>query len=122
MTYQVQTCCNIAKNLATRIGSIEDVYFEDNEATFEQLQARITKTIDLLRSVDAGKMAGKDSEPVLMGSKNATFKFDSGQDYVSDYALPYFYFHLSSAYCILRHLGVEIDAFDYLGKDTFVKA
>jgi hypothetical protein len=121
LTFLVQSCCNTAKFLAARVGLIEDVYFEDNETTFEQLQARITKTIDVLRTVDEGKMAGNESEPVVMKSKIGTFNFQSGQDYVSDYALPNFHFHLGTAYCILRNLGVEIGELDYLGKETFVK-
>ena len=100
---------------------MDDIQLEDNETDFEQLQDRITRTIEILRSVDESKWNGKETESTIMKTRMGDFKFESGQEYVSNYALPNFHFHLCSAYCILRHLGVEIGAFDYLGKDTFVK-
>lgn len=122
LPYQVQSCCNTAKFMLSRIGGVEDVYFEDNETTFEQLQDRISKTIELLQGFDEHSMDRKEEVPVFLETKTmGTFRFESGQQYVADYALPFFHFHLSSGYCILRHLGVPIGAFDYLGKDTFVK-
>lgn len=63
-------------------------------------------------------MAGKENAPVLMETRSmGTFKFETGHEYMTKYALPYFCFHLSSGYCILRHLGVPIGVFDYVGKD-----
>lgn len=122
LPYQVQSCCNTAKYLPARLGVIEDKYFEDNEKTFEEFHDRINKTIEFLESVDEGSMDGLDSKPVIMKTaRMGSFKFESGQSYVADYAMPNFYFHLSSAYCILRYLGVPVSAFDYLGKETFVK-
>ena len=59
-------------------------------------------------------------EPVIMETKMGNFRFESGQTYLSEYAIPNFHFHLTTAYCILRHLGVPIGAFDYLG-DIFHK-
>ena len=101
---------------------MDDIYLEDDETTFEQLQARISKTVDILRSVDESKWNGKERDPIIMKTKRGDFKFESGQQYVSNFALPNFHFHLGTAYCILRNLGVPIDAMDYLGADTFVKA
>lgn len=100
---------------------MDDVTLEDNETTFTELQDRITRTIDILRNVDEKAMDSKVNEPVIMKTKMGDFKFESGQQYFSDYTLPNFHFHLCSAYCILRHLGVPIGAFDYLGGDTFQK-
>ncbi|KAK5166982.1 uncharacterized protein LTR77_007711 [Saxophila tyrrhenica] len=121
LPYQVQSCSNTAKFFFTRIGAIDNVVFEDNETTFEQLQERITKTIELIRTVPEEAMAGKETEPVLMETGMGTFRFESAQSYWSDFALPNVHFHMSSAYCILRHLGAPIRAFDYIGKDVFVK-
>ncbi|GAM89527.1 hypothetical protein ANO11243_075660 [Dothideomycetidae sp. 11243] len=123
LPYQVQSCCNTIKFIVPRLKVGENVVFPDDETTFDQLQTRISKTVELLQAIDPHKFAGKDAEPVLMETaRMGNFKFESGQEYVSMYALPNFHFHFSSAYCILRHLGVPIGAFDYLGKETFVKA
>ena len=95
--------------------------FPDDETTFEQLQARITTTIELLDKVDPAGFDGAESREILMETgKMGTFKFETGQYYLSAYALPNFHFHLTSAYCIMRHLGVPLSAFDYL-KDVFTK-
>jgi uncharacterized protein len=101
------------------VGGIQDIYLEDNEETFEQLQARIARTIDILKTVDETGMNGKEEKEVMMETKMGNFKF-TGQSYVSEYAIPNFHFHLTTAYCILRHLGVPIGAFDYL-KGVFHK-
>jgi uncharacterized protein len=92
--------------------------FEDDETTFAELQDRIKATISLLSSIslsslDLAKMA---SEPIIMETgKMGNFRFESGQIYLSEFAIPNFHFHLTTAYCILRHLGVPLGAFDYLG-------
>ncbi len=103
-----------------RIGRLQDTSFPDDEKTFEDLQNRISTTIDLLATIPEDAFQGKETQQVLMESKMGTFKF-TGQSYVSEYTIPNFHFHLASAYCILRNLGVEVGAFDYLGRDTFVK-
>lgn len=95
----------------------------DDEKTFEQLQARIARTIELLGTVDAAKLDGKSDKEILMETRSmGSFKFSTGQVYVSECAIPNFHFHFSTAYCILRVQGVPLAAFDYLGKDTFVRA
>lgn len=93
--------------------------FEDNETTFAELQDRIARTISVLESVDPKSMDGLEDKEVIMESKMGNFTF-SGQRYVSEYAIPNFHFHLTSAYCLLRQQGVPVGAFDYL-KDVFVK-
>ncbi|KAJ4419959.1 hypothetical protein N0V82_004674 [Gnomoniopsis sp. IMI 355080] len=120
LDYQVQSCCNTAKFLAARVGGAENVFFEDNEKTFDELTARITNTIELLKNVDPKGFGGKEDKEVLMESKMGTFRF-TGQRYVSEFAIPNFHFHLSTAYCILRHQGVPLGALDYM-KDVFEKA
>ena len=66
-------------------------------------------------------MDGKEKNPLIMKTRMGEFKFETGQQYVSDYALPNFHFHLGTAYCILRHLSVPIGVLHYLVKSTFVK-
>jgi hypothetical protein len=96
-----------------------DITLEDNEETFEQLQGRIDRTIEILEGVAPDSMDGMEDKEVIMETKMGNFRF-TGQRYVSEYAIPNFHFHLTSAYCIMRHLGVPVGAFDYL-KDVFEK-
>ncbi|KAK0717417.1 hypothetical protein B0T26DRAFT_709867 [Lasiosphaeria miniovina] len=117
--FQVQSCSNTAKFAAVRVGGLADVTLEDNETTFAELQARIARTIEILESADPHSMDGMEDKEVIMETKMGNFRF-TGQRYVSEYAIPNFHFHLTSAYCILRHLGVPVGAFDYL-KDVFEK-
>ena len=121
LTYQVQCCCNGAKFLPARLRLVEDKRFEDDETTFDEIQARILKTMDILGTVEESKMEETQHRPVIMDVKNGPFKFETGQAYVSDFALPFFHFHYATAYCILRQIGVEIGAMDYFGKETFIK-
>ncbi|KAG5757078.1 hypothetical protein H9Q70_000352 [Fusarium xylarioides] len=119
LPYQVQSCSNTAKFLASRLGAQNIPTFEDDEQTFEQLQARITRTIEVLDGVDPEVINGKENEEIIMESKMGNFHF-TGQRYVSEYVIPNFHFHLTSAYCIMRTQGVPLGAFDYL-KDVFEK-
>jgi hypothetical protein len=95
------------------------VVVEDNETTFDQLQDRISETIKALDAVDPKSFEGKEGAEIVMETGMGKFRF-TGQRYVSEFAIPNFHFHLTSAYCILRHLGVPIGALDYL-KDVFEK-
>ncbi|KAF7526030.1 hypothetical protein G7054_g10909 [Neopestalotiopsis clavispora] len=113
-------CCNTAVFFADRVGGMEHVAVEDNEETFDQLVARIDRTVDYLSKVDAGKIDKGAESPVRMETRMGNFQFESGQTYFSEYALANFHFHLGSAYCILRTQGVPIGALDYL-KDVFHK-
>jgi hypothetical protein len=113
---------NTAKFFCVRVLSLPDITLDDTESTFEELQARINHTIDILRSVDLSSLdvnkVAKD--PVIIETKIGNFRFESGQIYLSEYVIPNFHFHMTSAYCILRHLGVPLGAFDYLS-DIFHK-
>ncbi|QPC74417.1 hypothetical protein HYE68_005169 [Fusarium pseudograminearum] len=119
LPYQVQSCSNTAKFLASRFGAPNIPTFEDNEETFEHLQERIAKTIEVLENVDPDVINGKEDVEIIMESKVGNFRF-TGQRYISEYAIPNFHFHLTSAYCIMRTQGVPLGAFDYL-KDVFEK-
>ncbi|OAP55378.1 hypothetical protein AYL99_10351 [Fonsecaea erecta] len=111
LPFQVQTCSNTAKFLAVRVAGVENVPWEDNEKTFDELQARITKTIDFLNAVKREDFEGKEAnhEITFQGMKL------TGLDYVNGFALPNFYFHAVTAYDILRMKGVEIGKKDWLG-------
>lgn len=87
----------------------------DDETTFEELQTRIQKTIDFLKTVPEDGMDGKEEEEIVLNVKVATLEFTTAKSYVLDFVLPNFYFHLTTAYDILRHNGVPVGKLDYIG-------
>ena len=100
---------------------MEVPFYEDNETTFEQLQERITKTIKLLESVDPKCMDGMEGQEVIFETKTSgSFRFETAQHYVSEFAIVNFHFHMGIAYCILRQKGVDVGALDYMN-DVFTK-
>jgi hypothetical protein len=114
LTAQVQRASDTAKFAAQRIGGGEAPKFADDETSFAQLQERIASTIAYLKSVDAAQLdAGAEREVTLkFGSFGANF---TGESYLLTFALPNFYFHVVTAYDILRNQGVKIGKLDYLG-------
>jgi uncharacterized protein len=113
-TAQIQTASDSAKGAGARLTGTEAPSFPDNETTFPELQARIQKTIDYLQSLKPEQFDGAETRDVVMKFPNGEMKF-TGQDFLLRFALPNFYFHLTTAYAILRHNGVEIGKMDFLG-------
>lgn len=114
LSAQIQRASDASKFATQRLSGGEAPSFPDNETTFEQLQARIANTIAYLESVDKDQIdAGATREVTLnWGKESATFK---GVDYLLGFALPNFYFHVVTAYDILRQQGVAVGKRDYLG-------
>jgi hypothetical protein len=113
-TRQVQSACDQAKNGGARLAGIDPPRYEDNEKTIAELKARIAKTIAFLRTLDARKIdesAGREIT-LPLGPNRGHMK---GADYLNHFALPNFFFHLTTAYDILRHSGVEIGKLDFIG-------
>ncbi|EAW12384.1 DUF1993 domain-containing protein [Aspergillus clavatus NRRL 1] len=113
LTFQIQTCSNTAKASVVRLTGVDNVSMDDNETTFEQLYARIDKTIDFVKGVDPKLFEGKDHVEfqTKLGPNELTF---TGESYVNRFGLPNFFFHLNIAYAILRQKGVPIGKMDYL--------
>jgi hypothetical protein len=111
---QTQIVCDNAKNMTARLAGVEPPRFEDNEASFDEIKARIKKTLAYIATVDANAIeSGADREIVFpLGPNKMKMK---GADYIFHFALPNFYFHLTTAYAILRHNGLEIGKRDFLG-------
>ena len=86
----------------------------DTETTFEELHARIAKTITVLEGVKEEDFEGKEAKEVVMKMGHGEWKA-SGLEYVTQFAVPNFYFHVTTAYAILRHCGVPVGKMDYLG-------
>jgi hypothetical protein len=114
-TRQVQSACDQAKNCAARLAGVEPPKYEDSEKTFTELKARIAKTVAYVKTLDAKKIdASADREITFpLGPNNKGHM--KGVDYLNHFSLPNFYFHLTTAYDILRHSGVEIGKRDFLG-------
>ena len=114
LTSQIQLASDNSKGPAARLAGIERPAFEDNESTFADLHARIAKTIAFLESIDAAKLDGAESRTVVLTVRGEELRF-RGDAYLLHFALPNFFFHVTTAYAILRHAGVEIGKLDYLG-------
>jgi len=111
---QVQLATDHAKGMTARLSGREVPKFEDTESTFDELKARIAKTLDFVRGVPAAEIDGSETRAVTLtiGGTPRTF---AGQSYLLHFALPNFYFHATTAYDILRHKGVEIGKRDFMG-------
>jgi uncharacterized protein len=112
-TRQVLIACDAAKNGLARISGVEAPKFEDNEATFAELKARIDKTLDFLATVPAAKLDGTEDKEVSFPVRDKTMTM-TAQAYLTTWVLPNFFFHVTTAYAILRHNGVDLGKADYL--------
>jgi hypothetical protein len=110
---QVQIASDTAKGCAGRLAGVETPSYADTETTFEELQARIAKTVDFLKSVKAEQIDGGEDREVVLKFPSITLEF-TGQSYLAEFVLPNFYFHLTAAYAILRKNGVKLGKGNYL--------
>lgn len=114
LSRQVQVVSDTAKGCVARLAGLEPPKFEDNEASFPELIARLKKTIDFINSVSAEQIDRSEDKTITVPMRSGPLTF-AGMPYLLGFALPNFYFHLTTAYDILRHNGVEIGKMDYLG-------
>jgi hypothetical protein len=114
LSRQVQIASDSAKGAAARLTGTENPSWPDTETTFPELQARIRKTSDYLQSFKPEAFEGADARTVTLPSPTGDMKF-SGLDFLFGFVLPNFFFHLTTAYAILRHNGVELGKRDFLG-------
>lgn len=115
MTSQVQFTCDFAKGAVARLAGVAVPRFEDHETTFDELRARIAKTLAFIQSVDAASINGSEDRDIELkfGDKQLKFK---GREYLVGFAIPSMVFHMTIAYAILRHNGVELGKADFLGE------
>ena len=111
---QVQIVADQAKNGASRLAGVEAPRYEDNETTIDQLKERIAKTLAYVKTLDAKQIdAAADREITFpLGPTNKGHM--NGADYLNHFVLPNFYFHMTAAYAILRHCGVDLGKQDFL--------
>jgi hypothetical protein len=114
LVVQVQIASDQSKGAVARLAQAEIPKFEDNEKTFADCQERIRKTLAFIDSLQPAQFEGAESREVTIPTRDKTLTF-SGQDYLLTRALPNIFFHVTTAYDILRHNGVEIGKADFLG-------
>jgi len=112
---QVQVASDQAKNGAARLAGVEAPRFEDTETTIDQLKARIAKTLAYVNTLDAKAIDGSADRDITFPLGPTNQGHMRGNDYLNHFVLPNFYFHLTAAYAILRHCGVDIGKRDFLG-------
>lgn len=114
LSRQIQIATDMAKGCAARLAGIDVASYEDNETTFPDLQARIAKTVAFVQSVSAEQINGSEERQVTLKLRGKDVSF-SGQPYLLYFVLPNFYFHITAAYAILRHNGLDIGKMDFIG-------
>ena len=112
---QVQIACSHAVRGAARLSGAEPASVEDKETSFDDLKARVAKTLAFLKDVDAKKMEGMEDREITypVGDRKMTLK---AGEYLLHFSMPNFYFHLTTAYDILRNNGLEIGKADFMGE------
>jgi uncharacterized protein len=114
LTRQVQIACDLAKNSVARLAAHEPPRFEDTETSIAELRARIARTLDYLRSVPVSALEGAETRDIKVPAGERTLEF-KGLEFLQRWAIPNVFFHVTTAYDILRHNGVELGKRDFIG-------
>jgi hypothetical protein len=112
---QVQIATDFAKGASLRLGGADVPAYEDNEKSFADLQSRLDKTLALLGQLSPSQIDGSETREIVLRPGTPKEQRFNGQDYLLKFAVPQFFFHVTTAYAILRHNGVEIGKKDYMG-------
>lgn len=112
---QIRVATDMSKGAGARLAGIDIPKFEDNEKTLPELKARLRKAIDFLATLTPAQIDGTEARAITLTVGGNTLNFQ-GLDYLNYWVLPNFYFHVTTAYNLLRHGGVEIGKMDFLGK------
>jgi uncharacterized protein len=118
--YQVQSACDYVKGAAAWLSGQEPPKHEDNERTIDEVRARIRKTVAFAESVKKAQYEGASERTVRLSWMPG--KILGGEDYLLQITIPNVFFHVSMAYAILRHNGVDVGKRDFLGPMNFVDA
>jgi uncharacterized protein len=111
---QVQIACDAAKFACARLSGLEAPKHEDNEVTLADLKARVTTVLDYVKTFKPEQVNGTEEKTVILKIRGADVPF-AGLQYLMGFALPNFYFHVTTAYALLRHNGVDIGKNDFIG-------
>ena len=114
LTRQVQIATDMSKGAAARLAGVDIPKYEDDETSFADLQARIAKTVAFIDGIQPAQLEGSENRDIVITVRNTNLAF-KGQAYLLNWVNPNVYFHVSTAYNILRHNGVELGKLDFLG-------
>lgn len=114
-TRQVQIACDFAKGVSARLAGADVPVYEDKEQSFEELRALVARTIAFIGGLDPNLFAGSEERTIVTRPGTPRERTFNGQDYLLTYGLPQFFFHLTTAYALLRHNGVALGKTDYIG-------
>ncbi len=112
---QVQIAADFARGISARLAGVAVPVYEGQEQSFADLDALLTRTLAFLDGLEAAQFAGAETKEIVLRPGTPKEKKLSGQVYLSNYGLPQFFFHVTSAYALLRHNGIEIGKRDYMG-------
>jgi hypothetical protein len=113
-TNQIQIACDAVKFGVARLAGVEAPKFADDEASLADLRTRVRKTIDFIQSVPAAQLDGTEGKDVVVPRRDGSMTL-KGETYLKNFVLPNFFFHVTTAYALLRHNGVELGKADFLG-------
>ncbi len=111
---QVQIATDMTKGAAARLAGIDVPSYADTETSFEELRARLAKTVDFIQSIKPELFDGAEDRAIVLKTGNGERHF-KGDDYLLNFVLPNVHFHATTTYAILRHCGVELGKKDYTG-------
>ena len=112
---QVQIACDFAKSVSARLAGVEVPSYDDSESSFADLQQRIATTLAFIGGLDATQFEGSDQRELVLRPGTPKERRMGGQAYLLAYGLPQFFFHVTTAYDLLRHNGVEVGKKDFMG-------
>ncbi len=113
-TKQIQIACDAAKFGVARLAGVEAPKFDDSEASLAELRERIRRTVEFVSSVPAAAIEGTEDKDITVPRRDGNIVI-KGEFYLKHYVQPNFYFHVTTAYALLRHNGVELGKGDFLG-------
>jgi hypothetical protein len=114
LSAQIQIACDTAKGAAARLAGVEAPKHEDTEATLAELKARVAKTLDFIKTIRPEQLQGAETREIVLKFPQTTLKF-TGINYLTNFVLPNFFFHVTTAYALLRKNGVDLGKRDFLG-------
>jgi hypothetical protein len=114
LSNQIQIACDTAKGAAARLAGIPIPKHEDTEATIAELKARIAKTLEFIKTIKPEQLQGSETREIVLEFPQSTLKFN-GINYLTNFVLPNFFFHMTIAYALLRKNGVDLGKRDFLG-------
>jgi hypothetical protein len=114
LSAQIQIACDTAKGAVARLAGVEIPKHADTETTVPELVARISKTLEFLKTLEPGQFQGAETREIVLQFPQNTMKF-TGLNYLTNFVLPNFFFHVTMAYALLRKNGVEVGKRDFLG-------